>query len=135
MTDRAAPPGQAASDRDGPAGLEADGGDAGGGGGGGAAGWRLAVDTGGTFTDCLAVDPGGRVRRAKVLSTAALRSRIAARLGEAAVRLTPIGGGPLPADFFTGCSLRLLGAGGADGAGGAGAGGWRVLARDRKSVV
>jgi 5-oxoprolinase (ATP-hydrolysing) len=105
-------------DRDGRA---DDGGDPGGGG----AGWRLAVDTGGTFTDCLAVDPRGRLRRAKVLSTAALRTRIAARLGEAAVRLMPIGGaggGPLPAGFFAGCSLRLL------ASGGAGAAGWRVLA-------
>ncbi len=117
MTDGAASPGQRAENRDG----RADGGSEPGG-----AAWRLAVDTGGTFTDCLAVDPQGRVRRAKVLSTAALRSRIAARLGEAAVRLMPIGGaggGPLPAGFFAGCSLRLLG-----GAGGAGATEWRVLA-------
>ena len=121
MTDRAASPGQHAGDRDGRA---DDGGDPGGGDPGGA-GWRLAVDTGGTFTDCLAVDPRGRVRRAKVLSTAALRTRIAARLGEAAVRLMPIGGaggGALPAGFFAGCSLRLLGSG-EDGAAG-----WRVLA-------
>jgi 5-oxoprolinase (ATP-hydrolysing) len=87
--------------------------------------WRLAIDTGGTFTDCLAVDPEGRLRRAKVLSTAALRTRIAARLGEAAVRLTPLGGagaaGPLPAGFFAGCALRLL------GPAAAGAAEWRVL--------
>jgi 5-oxoprolinase (ATP-hydrolysing) len=124
VTDRAASPGQHAGDRDGRA---DDGGDPGGGdpGGGAPHGWRLAVDTGGTFTDCLAVDPRGRVRRAKVLSTAALRTRIVARLGEAAVRLMPIGGaggGALPADFFAGCSLRLLGSG-EDGAAG-----WRVLA-------
>ena len=90
----------------------------------------MAVDTGGTFTDCLAVDPRGRLRRAKVLSTAALRTRIAARRGEVAVRLMPIGGGgggdgvgwdPLPAGFFAGCSLRLLGSGGGDGTG------WRVV--------
>ena len=111
MSDRAASPGRGAEG----------GGDAGG--AGGAGGWRLAVDTGGTFTDCLAVDPGGRLRRAKVLSTAALRTRIAARLGEAAVRLAPIGGGgPLPAGFFAGCSLRLL------GPGASGAAEWRVLA-------
>jgi 5-oxoprolinase (ATP-hydrolysing) len=86
--------------------------------------WHLAIDTGGTFTDCLAVDPEGRLRRAKVLSTAALRTRIAARLGEAAVRLSPLGGAgsPLPADFFAGCALRLL------GPGGAGAAEWRALA-------
>jgi 5-oxoprolinase (ATP-hydrolysing) len=122
VTDRAASPGQRAGDRDG---QVADGGGGPGGDGPGRAGWRLAVDTGGTFTDCLAVDPRGRLRRAKVLSTAALRTRIAARLGEAAVRLMPIGGaggGSLPAGFFAGCSLRLL------GSGEAGAAGWRVLA-------
>ncbi|HXO43249.1 MAG TPA: hydantoinase/oxoprolinase N-terminal domain-containing protein, partial [Thermoanaerobaculia bacterium] len=112
MTDRAVSPGQYAGDRDGRAADDGGGPGGGPGSGGGSGGWRLAVDTGGTFTDCLAVDPRGRVRRAKVLSTAALRTRIAARLGEAAVRLMPIGGaggGTLPAGFFAGCSLRLLG--------------------------
>jgi 5-oxoprolinase (ATP-hydrolysing) len=52
-----------------------------------ATGWRIWVDTGGTFTDCLAVDPGGRPRRAKVLSTSALRGRIVGTEGEAAVRV------------------------------------------------
>jgi 5-oxoprolinase (ATP-hydrolysing) len=109
--------------------------------------WRLAVDTGGTFTDCLAVDPEGRLRRAKVLSTAALRTRIVARLGEDSIRLRPIGGPggrgaggcpPLPAGFFAGCALCLLGpagpalasgaelrvlASGAEGEGGPDAGG------------
>jgi 5-oxoprolinase (ATP-hydrolysing) len=126
VTDRAATPGEAAGDRDGRA---DDGGDPGGADPAGA-GWRLAIDTGGTFTDCLAVDPRGRLRRAKVLSTAALRTRIAARLGEAAVRLMPIGGGggPLPAGFFAGCSLRLL------GSGGTGATGWQVLASGPEEV-
>jgi 5-oxoprolinase (ATP-hydrolysing) len=95
--------------------------------------WRLAVDTGGTFTDCLAVDPEGRQQRAKVLSTAALRTRIAARLGESAVRLSPIGRGSgagrhLPAGFFAGCALSLLGPQDGGGAGGAAGAGWRVVA-------
>src|SRR5437660_698176 len=34
--------------------------------------WRVFIDTGGTFTDCLAVDPEGRLHRAKVLSRTAL---------------------------------------------------------------
>jgi 5-oxoprolinase (ATP-hydrolysing) len=38
--------------------------------------WRFAIDTGGTFTDCVAVDPFGAVRRAKVLSSSALRGRV-----------------------------------------------------------
>ncbi|MCA9670949.1 MAG: hydantoinase/oxoprolinase family protein, partial [Myxococcales bacterium] len=40
--------------------------------------WRLAVDTGGTFTDCVARAPDGSVRRVKVLSSGALRAAIAA---------------------------------------------------------
>ena len=38
--------------------------------------WQIRVDTGGTFTDCLALDPAGRLHRAKVLSTGALRGRL-----------------------------------------------------------
>lgn len=70
-------------------------------------GWRLWVDTGGTFTDCLAVDPAGAVHRAKVLSTSALRGRIAAQAGPASLRLDA----PwrVPDGFFHGFSFRLLG--------------------------
>ena len=38
--------------------------------------WRLAVDTGGTFTDCLARDPAGQTHRAKVLSSGVLRATV-----------------------------------------------------------
>jgi len=38
--------------------------------------WRIWIDTGGTFTDGVAVDPGGRLHRAKILSTSALRGRV-----------------------------------------------------------
>lgn len=38
--------------------------------------WRLWIDTGGTFTDALGTDPEGRLHRAKVLSSSALRGRI-----------------------------------------------------------
>ncbi len=36
--------------------------------------WRIAADTGGTFTDCHAIDPEGREFRCKVLSTGHLRA-------------------------------------------------------------
>ncbi len=36
--------------------------------------WRLFVDTGGTFTDCLALDPDGNLHRAKVLSSGIVRN-------------------------------------------------------------
>ncbi|SVB28121.1 uncharacterized protein METZ01_LOCUS180975, partial [marine metagenome] len=36
------------------------------------------VDTGGTFTDCLAADPHGRTHRFKVLSSSCLRGTLTA---------------------------------------------------------
>lgn len=38
--------------------------------------WRIWIDTGGTFTDCLGVDPFSAVHRLKVLSTGAVRLRV-----------------------------------------------------------
>lgn len=38
--------------------------------------WKFWIDTGGTFTDCLAISPDGKMKRIKVLSNAALRGKI-----------------------------------------------------------
>ena len=38
--------------------------------------WKISIDTGGTFTDCLAIDPEGKKTRIKVLSSSRLRGRI-----------------------------------------------------------
>jgi len=38
--------------------------------------WQVWVDTGGTFTDCIAIDPSGKIYRAKVLSNSALRGTV-----------------------------------------------------------
>lgn len=38
--------------------------------------WKISIDTGGTFTDCLAIDPNGVKTRIKVLSSSRLRGRI-----------------------------------------------------------
>lgn len=67
--------------------------------------WQVWVDTGGTFTDCVAVDPGGVVHRAKVLSSSALRGRVRRVLGQRRllVRVPHF----TPAGFFEGFSLRL----------------------------
>lgn len=40
--------------------------------------WQICVDTGGTFTDCIAIDPRGRSVRTKVLSSGSLRARAVA---------------------------------------------------------
>ncbi len=71
--------------------------------------WHVWADTGGTFTDCLAVDPAGRLHRAKVLSTSAVRGRIAERTGADAVRVEA--GWPVPSGFFRGFTFLLLGHG------------------------
>lgn len=71
--------------------------------------WRIFVDTGGTFTDCLGVDPEGVTHRAKVLSSSGLRGRIGAK--PAPRRLALEATWQVPDDFFVGCSLRPLGGG------------------------
>jgi len=38
--------------------------------------WQLWIDTGGTFTDCIAISPDGRFSRIKVLSSSCLRGRM-----------------------------------------------------------
>ena len=69
--------------------------------------WRLCVDTGGTFTDCLAVDPHGRVQELKVLSNSALRARVECVEGPRALLLDL--GSDFPPGFFVGYALRGLG--------------------------
>jgi 5-oxoprolinase (ATP-hydrolysing) len=68
--------------------------------------WQIWIDTGGTFTDCLAVDPQGTLHRAKVLSTSAVRGRIAGSAGGALRFASPW---DLPSGFFRGFAFRLLG--------------------------
>ena len=69
--------------------------------------WRVAVDTGGTFTDCLAIDPRGLVHRAKVLSSGAIRARLVAGPSDGnwtlSSRLEP------PDGFFAGWRVRKAG--------------------------
>ncbi|NUQ35679.1 MAG: hypothetical protein HUU29_12155 [Planctomycetaceae bacterium] len=39
--------------------------------------WRIWIDTGGTFTDCIALSPAGEARRVKVLSASVIRTTVA----------------------------------------------------------
>lgn len=71
--------------------------------------WRIWIDTGGTFTDCLAAAPTGEMRRAKVLSTSAVRGRIAEPAGPDAVRVASAW--PVPRDFFRGFTFIVLDSG------------------------
>jgi len=69
--------------------------------------WQVWIDTGGTFTDCIARDPGGRLHRCKVLSSGALRDRIE-RI-ESGDELVLQGASNLPNGFLTGFRLAPLG--------------------------
>ena len=69
--------------------------------------WKIWVDTGGTFTDCIAVDPEGRYHRSKVLSSSALRGSIVAIVDERHLKIYEKWGAP--DGFINGFILRLLG--------------------------
>lgn len=68
--------------------------------------WKFCIDTGGTFTDCIATTPDGEILRCKVLSSSAIRG-IAQPVGEpGGIRLhTEFS---LPDNFFKGYRFRLL---------------------------
>jgi 5-oxoprolinase (ATP-hydrolysing) len=65
--------------------------------------WSFFVDTGGTFTDCLALDPNGTIHRAKVLSCGSLSARIASIVSGNCLRLD--GSPDWPDDFPVGFRL------------------------------
>ena len=68
--------------------------------------WQIWIDTGGTFTDCIAADPSGELHRCKVLSSGALRDRVTSVEDD---RLRLAGGACLPDGFPIGMELFLLG--------------------------
>ncbi|RLE20455.1 MAG: 5-oxoprolinase, partial [Acidobacteria bacterium] len=69
--------------------------------------WQIWIDTGGTFTDCIAVDPDGRHLSCKVLSSGCLRDRIEEVSADGRVRLR--GGTRLPHGFLTGFRASVVG--------------------------
>ena len=69
--------------------------------------WQIWIDTGGTFTDCLARDPRGTLRRAKVLSSSALRATVEKALAPDAFRVDEEWGAPQ--GTVDGFEVRLLG--------------------------
>src|SRR4051794_12609447 len=69
--------------------------------------WRIAADTGGTFTDCHAIAPDGTSQRIKVLSTGCLRTRITEVISGQTFRLADHWG--QAAGFLRGFKLRPLG--------------------------
>jgi len=69
--------------------------------------WQIWVDTGGTFTDCLAQSPSGDTRRLKVLSNSCLRGTLTAVHSPTEIRFSL--SQPIPPRFALGQGLRLLG--------------------------
>ena len=68
--------------------------------------WCIAADTGGTFTDCHALDPQGRESRCKVLSTGHLRAVVSGG-ADALIRISGLP--PLPDHFLVGFQLNAVG--------------------------
>lgn len=64
--------------------------------------WRIAADTGGTFTDAIGIDPNGQRHRAKVLSSGELRVTIVGIKGS---RWMISGGPSTPRGFLVGATV------------------------------
>ena len=64
------------------------------------------METGGTFTDCIARDPDGELHRAKVLSSSALRGTVVEVAAPRTLRIRESWNAP--ADFVRGHSFGLL---------------------------
>jgi 5-oxoprolinase (ATP-hydrolysing) len=68
--------------------------------------YQFYIDTGGTFTDCLAINPEGETHRCKVLSSSTIRGTIAAVRGK---RIRINTGKLFPDSFFNRYSFHLPG--------------------------
>jgi len=68
--------------------------------------WNVWVDTGGTFTDCLAIDQHGSYHRQKILSSSALRGRIDTVVSP--TKLIIQTSWAFPTDLIRGFTFRLL---------------------------
>jgi 5-oxoprolinase (ATP-hydrolysing) len=74
--------------------------------------WQISADTGGTFTDCFGIPPGGdpsRARLVKVLSSGRLRLSIAAHPDPQTLLLHIPDGWDTPDGFFTGFQAEISG--------------------------
>lgn len=68
--------------------------------------WKLWIDTGGTFTDCLALSRDGQFKRVKVLSTGRLRAAVVGNPKPKTYRLAASWN--FPPQFLDGTSLQLI---------------------------
>lgn len=68
--------------------------------------FKIYIDTGGTFTDCLAITPDQQIRRIKVLSSSSIRSQGLIQPG--GERIDTVISKKYPEDFFSGYTLQIL---------------------------
>ncbi len=69
--------------------------------------WKFWIDTGGTFTDCLALSPDGEMSRIKVLSSAALRGKITGVETNGNIKISC--NWPVDKDIFENYNFSILG--------------------------
>lgn len=67
--------------------------------------WKIWVDTGGTFTDCLAVTPQGDLKRLKILSSSILRATIRQHINPSSIYVEMEW--PVRADIFQSFVLKF----------------------------
>ncbi len=68
--------------------------------------WKIWVDTGGTFTDCIAITPQGSFKRLKVLSNSVLRGKIIAQPDPLSLKVELYW--PIQNDVFKNFTLNIL---------------------------
>ncbi len=68
--------------------------------------WQIWIDTGGTFTDCMAISPKGKRKHLKVLSSSCLRGRVTQKLSPEQWAFSHKW--PLDKDIFKGYHFRKL---------------------------
>ncbi len=68
--------------------------------------WNIWIDTGGTFTDCIAYSPEGEIKRAKVLSSGNVRAQLTEKVSPACFRIRH--SWPVEKDIFEGYTFRFL---------------------------
>lgn len=68
--------------------------------------WQFRIDVGGTFTDCIGIDPQGRLQQYKTLSSGMTKGTVAAVLSSNSFR-DPLRSAD-PDGFWTGSTVHLL---------------------------
>ncbi|CAN5191937.1 hydantoinase B/oxoprolinase family protein [soil metagenome] len=67
--------------------------------------WQIWIDTGGTFTDCIALTPSSKTVRLKVLSSSVLRGKITRRIDSTAIEVKLQW--PVSKDIFKNFEIRI----------------------------